>query len=68
MTAGSVLGITTSTGEALTTAVVAVFFALMAWAGFHRGRTSLGWFYVVATGLAVVLTVLSAAGHVFHGW
>lgn len=63
-----VLAVATHTGEAITTGVLGVFFAVLSWAGFHRGRASLGWFYAAATALALVLTSLAAAGHVFHGW
>jgi hypothetical protein len=63
----ALLALATSTGEALTTAILAGLFALLAWAGFHRDRRSLGWFYVAAAALALVLTVLAAEGHVFHG-
>lgn len=62
-----VLAIATSTGEAITTGVLGGFFALMSWAGFRRDRRPLGWFYLVATLLAVVVTGVAAAGHTFHG-
>ncbi len=63
-----VLAVATHTGEAITTGVVSAGFALLSWAGFRRGKASLGWFYAAAAALAVVLTALAAAGHVFHGW
>ncbi len=63
-----VLAVATHTGEAITTGVVGVFFALLSWAGFRRGRAPLGWFYAAATALAAILTVAAASGHVFHGW
>lgn len=56
------------TGEAITTGALTVFLALLAWACFHRGRRSQGWFYAAAAVLVAALTVIAAAGHVFHGW
>ncbi|MDA8044237.1 MAG: hypothetical protein M0Z30_03210 [Actinomycetota bacterium] len=62
-----VTAIATSTGEAITTGVLAAFFALLAWGGFYRRRRPLGWFYVVVAALALALTLTAASGHVFHG-
>ena len=61
------LAVQTSTGEAITVGVLAVFFAVLAWASLRRGRTSVAVFYAVATLFAVVLAAISAGGHVFHG-
>jgi hypothetical protein len=62
-----VLAVQAATGEAITVGVLAVFFALLAWASARRGRTSVAVFYSVATLFAVALTAISAGGHVFHG-
>jgi hypothetical protein len=62
-----VLAVQTSTGEAITVGVLAVFFALLALASARRGRRSVAVFYSVATLFAVALAAISAGGHVFHG-
>lgn len=61
------LAIETATGEAITVAVIALFFAVLAWASARRGRTSVAVLYSVATLVAVALAAISAGGHVFHG-
>lgn len=61
------LAVQTATGEAITVGLIAVFFAVLAWASARRGRTSVAVFYGVATAFALVLAGLSAGGHVFHG-
>lgn len=62
------LAVAAHTGEAAFTGALVVFFGLLSWAGFHRGRAPLGWFYAVAAVLAAALTAVAASGHVFHGW
>ncbi len=74
MTVGVVLAISvvpamaTSTGEAITTGVIAILFGLLAWAGFRRRNAAVGWFYSGATVLALALTVIAASGHLFRGF
>lgn len=62
------VAVATHTGEAVTTGVLALFFAVLSWAGFHRGRAPLGWFYAAAAVLAAILTAVAASGRVLHGW
>ncbi len=62
------VAVATHTGEAVTTGVLTLFFGLLSWGGFHRGRAPLGWFYASAAVLTAILTAVAASGHVFHGW
>lgn len=61
------LAVTTSTGEAITTAVISAYFLLLAFLAMRRHKRAGVVFYVGASLLALVLTAAEAQGHVFHG-